>query len=777
MTDIADNNDNADNATAPPENQFQQLHLNAEILKALEDVGYETPTPIQLRTIPILMSGQDLIGQAQTGTGKTAAFAIPLLQRINISQLSVQALVLAPTRELAIQVSDAIHTYAKYMGRVRVLPIYGGQPIHRQIERLQNGLHIVVGTPGRVMDHLRRGTLKFDHLKIVVLDEADEMLRMGFIDDVDWILSQATGELQKALFSATMPTEVRRIADRYLQNPARIDIEHKALTVPTVVQRYINVSEQQKLDTLTRILESEEGASVLIFTHTKLNTAELADKLQTRGFAAEAMHGDMTQAQREIVIRRLRTRQSEVVVATDVAARGLDIDHITHVINYDIPYDPESYVHRIGRTARAGREGTSITLVTPRQNRLLRDIERFIGQKIEAMRVPSKADMAARRVALFKESIRKTLAEEDLEFYLSLVEDLAAEGYEIAEIAAATARLARGDKPLEAIKEAANAAPEVDPHSMVQFFMDIGHIHNLRPSDVVGAIANEADVPGNAIGHIDIYERYTIVDIPGQYREQVLQRMKRTKIRRRPINIKIAKTETYDNSFEKSTPQPKLDRPQYPIAKKLPQVELKPTIEAKVEPKVEPKIEPKVESKVESRVERKVEPKVERRVEPAVEQKIEAKVERKVERKAERTIERTIERKAEANVAPRMAPKTKAASQLPAEDAPFKRLPRPASKAAPLAVPSDLEDDDFPPFPRPAHKLPKEPTRISQELGRGKASRAAGAASGTSEKKGHRKGESANPRKKVAPVASGNPFIRASRSKASAAPPKRSKKR
>jgi ATP-dependent RNA helicase DeaD len=521
-----------------PDGLFHQLGLRAEILKAIDDVGYETPTPIQLRTIPVLMSGRDLIGQAQTGTGKTAAFAIPILEKLDLNSGEVQALVLAPTRELALQVSDAIHTYAKHIGHVRVLPVYGGQPIYRQMERLRGGVHIVVGTPGRVMDHLRRGTLKFNALKIVVLDEADEMLRMGFIEDVEWILSQASGEFQKALFSATMPAQVRRIADRYLKDPVTIDIEHKTLTVPTTEQRYIIVSEQNKLDTLTRILESEQGAAVLVFAHTKISTAELADRLQTRGFAAEAMHGDMSQAQREVVIRRLRSGQAEIVIATDVAARGLDVEHISHVINYDIPYDPESYVHRIGRTGRAGREGTSITFITPRQQRLLRDIERFTGQRIQPMKIPTMADVAARRIALFKESIRRTLAEGDLDLYLSLIEELVEEGFEIAEIAAASAKLARADKPLEAVIENEPSADEMD--GMVRLFIDAGHNNNVRPSDIVGAIANEADVPGPAIGAIDIYDRYTLVELPMQYKDQVLKRMARIKIRNRPVRIKIA---------------------------------------------------------------------------------------------------------------------------------------------------------------------------------------------------------------------------------------------
>ncbi|MGH2542495.1 MAG: DEAD/DEAH box helicase, partial [Ardenticatenaceae bacterium] len=347
-----------------------------------------------------------------------------------------------------------IHTYSKYVGQVHVLPIYGGQAIQKQLARLRQGVHVVVGTPGRVMDHLRRGTLRFDTLQIVILDEADEMLRMGFIEDVEWILAQAPEELQTALFSATMPAEIRRIAQRHLEDPVTIAIERKTVTVPTIEQHYLQVSEGNKLDALTRILEVQEPEAVLIFTRTKVRSADLAEKLQARGYAAEAMHGDMNQAQRESVVKRLRRGQSEIVVATDVAARGWDVERISHVLNYDIPYDSESYVHRIGRTARAGREGIAILFVTPREQRMLREIERYTRQKIAPMKLPTPADVASRRMALFKEQILETVRERDLEPYLLLVEALAEEsGCDMAEIAAAAARLARGDKPLAVVLE------------------------------------------------------------------------------------------------------------------------------------------------------------------------------------------------------------------------------------------------------------------------------------------------------------------------------------
>jgi ATP-dependent RNA helicase DeaD len=522
---------------------FDQLGLSEPLLKAVDEVGYEVPTPIQMKTIPLLLAGNDVIGQAQTGTGKTAAFALPVLQKLNVDRNVVQALVLTPTRELGIQVAEAIYNYGKHLGGLRVSPVYGGQSIQKQISRLQRGLHIVVGTPGRIMDHLRRGTLNFDSLKMVVLDEADEMLRMGFIEDVEWILSQAPDELQIALFSATIPKEVRRIADRYLKNPATIEVEHKTLTVPTTEQRYLIVPEQQKVETLVRVLETEAdpGEAVLIFARTKVGTDELAEKLQARGYAAESMHGDMNQAQRENVVRRLRNGQLELVVATDVAARGWDVERIGLVVNYDIPYDTESYVHRIGRTGRAGRAGKALLFVTPRQKRMLRDIERYTGQRIESEKVPTKADIAARRTELFKERILQTLEEEELELYLNLVQELAMESNrDMAEIAAAAARLARGDKPIEVTMEPVPEQVIRPDDGMVRMFINAGRQSGVRPADIVGAIANEADVPGNVIGAIDIYDRVSFVDIPAQYIRQVLERMHGATIRSQEARIRVA---------------------------------------------------------------------------------------------------------------------------------------------------------------------------------------------------------------------------------------------
>ena len=519
---------------------FSELGLAPALLAAVEKVGYETPTPIQARTIPSLLAGRDLIGQAQTGTGKTAAFALPILQALDLGQARVQALVLTPTRELALQVAEAVHTYGRGLGALRVLPVYGGQSMEQQVRRLRGGIHVVVGTPGRIMAHLRRGTLGLDAIRTVVLDEADEMLRMGFLEDVEWILSRMPAARQMALFSATMPPEIRRIAGRYLREPETVQVEQPTLTVPTVEQRYLNLSERQKLDALTRVLEVEAPDAALVFVRTKSGAAELRERLQARGYAAEAMHGDMTQQQREAVVRGLRTGQVEIAVATDVAARGLDVERISHVVNYDVPHDAESYVHRIGRTARAGRPGTAILFVTPRETRLLRTIERYTGQRLAPMRMPTAAAVAARRTASFKQRLLGATAEDGLEPYLTLVEELSEEaGLDMAELAAAAARLATGDRPLHATIEPEPPAPAADG-GMVRLFLDAGRQAGVRPADIVGAVAGEADIPGHAIGAIDIYERFAFVEVPAAYAERVLERMQHVKIRNRPVKVKPA---------------------------------------------------------------------------------------------------------------------------------------------------------------------------------------------------------------------------------------------
>ena len=548
-----ENNQESNNADS-----FEQFELNASLIKAITEVGYESPTPIQIKTIPLLLAGKDIVGQAQTGTGKTAAFGLPILEKLEPSSKAVQALILTPTRELAIQVAEALHTYSKHLGRVRVLPIYGGQSIYQQIQRLRDGVQVIVGTPGRVMDHLRRETLDFTKLKTLVLDEADEMLKMGFQEDVEWILGHIPAEHQTALFSATMPREVRRIADKYLKNPVNVEIAHKTMTVPAIQQFYVNVSDGMKLDVLTRLLETSlnPDEAVLIFDRTKIGAAEVTEKLQARGYAAEAMHGDMSQAQRETVIRRLRNGQVEIVVATDVAARGLDVERISTVINYDMPSDAEVYVHRIGRTGRAGRSGKAILFITPRQQRMKREIENFTRQKLEPMKLPTNADVAQRRMNVFKERILKTLEEEELELYLQLVEQLAEEsGRDITEIAAAAARLAGGDKPLQvAVEPEPEQLPQLS-EGTTRLFFDVGRAANVGPADIVGAVANEGGVPGRAIGGIDVYDYFTLVDLPSEFVPQVLQRMKNTKIRNRNANIRIAAPRDVEQKNQPSNDQ------------------------------------------------------------------------------------------------------------------------------------------------------------------------------------------------------------------------------
>ena len=527
----------------PVSTAFDGLGLSAQLTETLSELGYESPTPIQQQAIPLLVAGRDVIGQAQTGTGKTAAFALPILQKLDLSSNNVQAILLTLTRELAIQVAEAIHAYSKRLGRVRVMPVYGGDPISKQIMRLRAGVQIVVGTPGRLMDHLRRGTLDLTSVSMVALDEADEMLRMGFIDDVEWILSQVPKPRQIALFSATMPREVRRIADKHLTNPASVEIRPKTQTVPLTEQHYIQVPEQQKLNVLTHLLETESatGDATLIFARTKLRVAEIAEKLEARGYSAEPMHGDMNQTQRERVIRRIKAGEVEIVVATDVAARGLDVERISHVINFDVPYDEEAYVHRIGRTGRAGRKGKAILFVTPREGRMLQQIERYTGQRITPMKSPTRADVAARRMSLFKERILKSFEEDGMEAYLALVEEIVEEsGRDMSEIAAAALRLASSDRPVVVPLEPTSQQLPPTEDGMVRLMIEAGRRNNVSPGDIVGAIANEANVPGKSIGAIDIYDDFTIVEVPAQFSEQILKSMMGATVRGREVRVRIA---------------------------------------------------------------------------------------------------------------------------------------------------------------------------------------------------------------------------------------------
>ncbi|MEP7290603.1 MAG: DEAD/DEAH box helicase [Chloroflexota bacterium] len=539
---------------------FEELNLRPELMRAILELGYENPTPIQEQAIPALIAGRDVLGQAQTGTGKTAAFALPLLEKIDYSQRSVQGLVLAPTRELANQVAEAIFQYGKHLG-ARVLAIYGGSPYVRQIKRLESGVHIVVGTPGRVIDLIEKGALDLSGVRYLVLDEADEMLKMGFIDDVETILKRTPDERQTALFSATLPTVIRQLSKKYMHNPQTVAIEQKTLTLPQTEQRYYLVDDGQKLAVVARLLEVEETTSALIFVRTKLGAAQLADELISRRFAVEALHGDMAQEARETVMRRFRRGQISVLVATDVAARGLDIEDVSHVFNYDVPYDAEDYVHRIGRTGRAGKTGIAIMLVTPRERRWMRTIESFTGQRMTQGKLPTPADVYGRRNAQFATQLETMLADTDLGRELSVVNRLLEAGYDAAEVAAAAIRLARAgeaQRPVEEIREPkAYSEREREQKSewsrkkgqprggkeeagMVRLSLNAGRSHGIQPGDVVGAIAGETGIPGRAIGAIDIHADETFVDVKEMHVDKVLKQMQKRTLRGRQISLKRA---------------------------------------------------------------------------------------------------------------------------------------------------------------------------------------------------------------------------------------------
>ncbi|WP_435106221.1 DEAD/DEAH box helicase [Arhodomonas sp. AD133] len=513
---------------------FSSLGLSAPVLQALQNAGYEVPTPIQAQSIPPLLAGHDLLGQAQTGTGKTAAFALPLLSRLDVSSSHTQLLVLAPTRELAIQVAEAFQTYARQLPDFHVLPIYGGQDYGVQLKQLRRGAQVVVGTPGRVMDHMRRGTLRVDDLSALVLDEADEMLRMGFIDDVEWILEQTPANRQVALFSATMPNAVKRVAHKHLQSPEEVRIAATSSTAETIRQRYWSVSGLHKLDALTRLLEAEPIDGMLVFVRTKNATVELAEKLTARGFSAEALNGDIPQNLRERTVERLKRGKSDIVVATDVAARGLDVERISHVLNYDIPYDPEAYVHRIGRTGRAGRSGEAILFVAPRERRMLRTIERATRQRIEPMRLPSADTVNEQRVARFKEQIGEALANADLGIFRQLIGEYEQESdADPLDIAAALAHLAQGDTPFLLSEPPARPekshddsrqrrGPSDQPRPlkgnpdviMTRYRVGVGRRDGVKAGNLVGAIANEGKIDSAFIGAIDIHHDYATVDLP-----------------------------------------------------------------------------------------------------------------------------------------------------------------------------------------------------------------------------------------------------------------------
>jgi ATP-dependent RNA helicase DeaD len=569
---------------------FSDLGLPNEILKVLNEIGYEKPSPIQAESIPILQSGSDILGQAQTGTGKTAAFALPLLGKIDLSLRKPQALVLAPTRELAIQVAEAINSYSKYMKGFQVVPIYGGQSFPVQLKQLARGPQVIVGTPGRVMDHMRKKKINWEHMHTLVLDEADEMLRMGFLEDVEWVLEQTPDDRQIALFSATMPKEIKRVADRFLDNPKVIKIKTKTATATTIEQSYLTVSHHNKVDALTRILEVEETDAIIIFARTKTATTELADRLSARGYAAAAINGDMQQSARERTVEHLKSGRLDILVATDVAARGLDVQRISHVINYDITQDVESYIHRIGRTGRAGREGKAILFVTPREKRMLYLIEKTTGKKITRVGLPSTDEINDQRIDRFKAKITEKIDSGELAPYLEILENYQLEtDITGIQIAAALASLAHDKTPLlvedlpspkERNKERreredygrerndrkprrkgkegqersgkdfpkdAESLAEFPDIEMKRYVVMVGFQAGIKPGNMVGAIANEIDIESKYIGHIKIYDDFSTVDLPGKLPKDALAHLKKVRVCGRPMNL----TKAADFSFDK----------------------------------------------------------------------------------------------------------------------------------------------------------------------------------------------------------------------------------
>ncbi len=522
--------------------KFEELELNPSIIRAVEEMGFEQMSPIQAKAIPIMLEGKDIVGQAQTGTGKTAAFGIPMLQKINPKERNLQAIVLCPTRELAIQVAEEIRKLGMFMHGIKILPVYGGQEILKQIRSLKSGVQIIIGTPGRVMDHMRRKTVKFDDVNTVILDEADEMLNMGFREDIETILSQVPVERQTVLFSATMPQPILDIARTYQKNAEIIRVVKKELTVPKIEQFYYEVTQKNKEDVLSRLLDMYNPKLSLVFCNTKKQVDELTSALQGRGYFAEGLHGDLKQQQRDRVMHSFRNGKTEILVATDVAARGIDVDDVEAVFNYDVPQDDEYYVHRIGRTGRAGREGRAFTLVIGREIYKLKDIMRYCNTKIKAQPIPSMNDVTAVKADKVLDKLTNIIKNEDLSKMVDMIEErLNEEDYTSLDIAAAFLKMIMGDdngKPEDAKAEDFGDTGAED--GMVRLFVNLGKNQKIRPGDILGAIAGETGMPGKLIGSIDMYDKYTFVEVPKEYAFEVVQVMKSAKIKGKSVNIEPA---------------------------------------------------------------------------------------------------------------------------------------------------------------------------------------------------------------------------------------------
>lgn len=530
---------------------FKDLNLSREVQKAITEMGFEEAMPIQAQSIPHIMSGRDVIGQAQTGTGKTCAFGIPAIEMISHDEHGVQVLVLSPTRELAIQIAEELKNVSKYKRGIRILPVYGGQPIERQITALKNRPQIVVGTPGRIMDHMRRNTLKLNNLKMVVLDEADEMLNMGFREDIDIILERVPEERQTILFSATMPKEILDLTDKYQKNAIMIKAVHRELTVPSIEQYYFEVREFAKLDLLSRIIDAYNMNLIMVFCNTKRRVDELTVNLQSRGYAAEALHGDMKQSQRDRVMAKFRKGAVDILIATDVAARGIDVDDIEAVVNYDIPNDEEYYVHRIGRTGRAGKTGKAFTFVSGRELYKLRDIQRYTKSTIRQEKPPSMMDVEETRVNNVLEKLKETISEGRFNKYVGYIEKMLEDsGSESGQdnyitsldVAAALLKMAAGleDEPVQREARKPGADFTVTEGGMVRLFINAGRVDRIEPRHVVESIASNTKLPGKLVGAINIFNTFTFVDVPGEYAQEVLLTMKNNKINGKRINVEIA---------------------------------------------------------------------------------------------------------------------------------------------------------------------------------------------------------------------------------------------
>jgi len=517
---------------------FMEFALTKKVQQAIDEMGFEEPSPIQTACIPLILSRKDVMGQAQTGTGKTAAFGIPIVE-LATPQRHVQSLILLPTRELAIQVAGEIRKIALYT-RVRTLPIYGGQSIVHQIRALQQGVQVVIGTPGRVLDHLRRGTLKLDHVNTVVLDEADEMLDMGFIEDIEAILKETLPERQTLLFSATIPHEVKRLASRYMRNPELVSVNKGEMTVPLTDQVYYKVLERSKLESLCRVVDSEEVALGIIFCRTKRGVDELTEALLSRGYLVDGLHGDLSQAQRDRVMKRFRGGEIELLVATDVAARGIDVGNITHVINYDIPQDPESYVHRIGRTGRAGKHGLAITMVTPREFKLLKQIERETKVVLLSRDVPSLADVAERQTEMWRERLREAVMAGGLGQYRVMLGELIDE-FDSVDLAAAAMKLATAGDIKEPDQEHYDFGDTGGAQGMVRFFVNVGRTARLSPSDLSRMISEEAGIPRQAIGKVDLFEKFAFVEIQEESAPFAFEALRQSRVNGMRLNLEPAR--------------------------------------------------------------------------------------------------------------------------------------------------------------------------------------------------------------------------------------------